>query len=429
MNRFPHCILLSAAIFLFAWSASGQDAKPVYQGQNPIRSVDTSSRPIERQTRQVFEFEEDGVFFSNDFDGARLNGIKRTGENTFTITITPENFPINMSPWYAFQVWSEQDEEVAVHLEYPNPAYARHRYSPWISMDGQSWRLLEDERIVKGEMIGRDAFRLRPKHIVMTLDIDEAPMWVSAQELQTSSHVFAWMDQLAEQNGIETEAFGKSVEGRPLRILKMGNTDSQQLILVISRQHPPEVTGYLAMKAFVEKLADGSDLSTKFRQQYGIYVAPLMNPDGVDHGHWRHNVGGIDLNRDWLDFNQPETKALSNYLKELERDEGAMFLFGIDFHSTWDDIYYPNARTFTDTHRTGLVWDWLDRIQDAIPDYKPNILPSTSMDQPVTSKSYFYASHKMESITYEIGDNTPREFIALKGEVGAVELMKLLLED
>ena len=34
----------------------------------------------------------------------------------------------------------------------------------------------------------------------------------------------------------------------------------------------------------------------------------------------------------------------------------------------------------------------------------------------------------MEAIVYEIGDNTPRDFIRKKGEVAAVELMKLLSE-
>jgi hypothetical protein len=32
----------------------------------------------------------------------------------------------------------------------------------------------------------------------------------------------------------------------------------------------------------------------------------------------------------------------------------------------------------------------------------------------------------MEAIVFEIGDNTPRDFIHKKGEVGAIELMKLL---
>ena len=42
-----------------------------------------------------------------------------------------------------------------------------------------------------------------------------------------------------------------------------------------------------------------------------VIVYPLMNPDGVDEGHWRHNTGGIDLNRDWAHYNQPETRQVA----------------------------------------------------------------------------------------------------------------------
>jgi hypothetical protein len=33
----------------------------------------------------------------------------------------------------------------------------------------------------------------------------------------------------------------------------------------------------------------------------------------------------------------------------------------------------------------------------------------------------------MEAIVFEIGDNTPRDFIRRKGEVAAVEMMRLLI--
>jgi hypothetical protein len=33
----------------------------------------------------------------------------------------------------------------------------------------------------------------------------------------------------------------------------------------------------------------------------------------------------------------------------------------------------------------------------------------------------------MEAIVFEIGDNTPRDFIKKKGRVGAEEIMKLLI--
>ena len=65
-----------------------------------------------------------------------------------------------------------------------------------------------------------------------------------------------------------------------------------------------------------------------------------MNPDGVDNGHWRHNANGVDLNRDWTGFNQPETSNIKNFLKKKTK-EGYDFTLGVDFHSTWQDVYIP----------------------------------------------------------------------------------------
>ncbi|NNF01019.1 MAG: hypothetical protein HKN25_18525 [Pyrinomonadaceae bacterium] len=282
-------------------------------------------------------------------------------------------------------------------------------------------RITEEE---KGE--GLTGASSRPKRIIMRLKTHKKPLWVSAQELQTSKHVFRWMDRIAKKSFVRKAEVGKSKEGRPLRMLQIGNKNSAKMMLVISRQHPPEVTGYFAMKAFVEKLVDRSRLSKKFRKDWGIYVIPLMNPDGVDNGHWRHSAGGIDLNRDWTQFNQPEGLAVSEFLKKRERETGGKFYFGIDFHSTWDDIYYPMDKSFKG-NMPDLVYDWMESIKKAIPKYEPNIRPNTRPKPAIVSRNYFYFSHGMEAIVFEIGDNTPRKFIKKKGKVGAVELMKLML--
>lgn len=417
------------SIFLFLAilvSAFGQDSKPVFQGQPPVQPVETTSRPIEKQEKREFSFETDQVYFSNQFDGARLNQIWRDSDNNYTITITPENTPINMSPWYAFRIWSKKKKEIFVKLVYPE--FAKHRYSPLISKDGKKWKPLETNRIEEFEKGTADfGPESRPKSITMRLKVGKKPLWISAQELQNSTQVFAWMDKIAQKNKFKIEEIGKSTEVRPLRMLKIGNLDSKNMILVISRQHPPEVTGYFAMQAFVEKIADKSKLSKDFRKNWAIYVVPLMNPDGVDNGNWRHNTGGIDLNRDWSAFNQPETTAVREFLKKREQETGGKFYFGIDFHSTWDDIYYPMDKKFTG-NMPNLVWDWLESIKKAIPNYEPNIKPNDKLEPTVVSRNYFLAAHGMEAIVFEIGDNTPRDFIKKKGQVGAIELMKLMLE-
>jgi murein tripeptide amidase MpaA len=416
----------SLALLLAALLQLGlaQDPRPVFQGSTSV-AVDTTSRPISKQEKREFSFEADQVTFSNQFDGARLTQIARTGENAYTITITPENAPVNMSPWYAFQVLSRRKKDIFVTLEYPE--FARHRYSPQVSKNGRDWKPLDTSRI---EEIGRDpndkSFEARPKSARIRLSVGKDPLWISAQELQNSGQVFGWMDRLARKKRLKIEEIGKSTEGRPIRLMTVGNPNAKKFVMVISRQHPPEVTGYFAMQAFDERIAFKSKLSNQFRKDWAMFVVPLMNPDGVDNGQWRHNGGGIDLNRDWAAFNQPETRAVRDFLKRKEAESGGKFYFGIDFHSTWDDIYYPFEKRFTQTNAPGLMWNWLDAITKSIPNYKPNIRPNEKPEPTIVSRNYFMIAHRMEAIVFEIGDNTPRGFIRTKGEAGADELMKLL---
>jgi len=414
--------LFSLYLLLFLWFAAVPQAQ---FAQEPAQAVDTTTRPVEKQTKRVFEFSADGVSFSNEFDGARLNGVARLGDGQYAVTITPENAPINPSPWYAFKVWAKNKKEISIRLVYPEGS--RHRYDPQLSTDGRKWKYLDQSFITEIEKgTGTSGPSSRPKSIVMRLQIGRKPLWVSAQELTNSTRVFAWIAQTARKKKALLEDIGRSIEGRPLRMLKFGDLESKKNILIISRQHPPEVTGYFAMQAFVDDLLDDSKLSKQFRREYAIFVIPLMNPDGVDNGHWRHNMGGIDLNRDWTTFNQPEGRQVSEFLKKREAETGGKFYFGIDFHSTWNDIYYPMTPD-NPGNMPNLVQDWLVAIKKALPGYEPNIQANNRLRPAIVSRNYFLASHGMEAIVFEIGDNTPRDFIKKKGEVGAEELMKLML--
>ena len=174
-------------------------------------------------------------------------------------------------------------------------------------------------------------------------------------------------------------------------------------------------------------MASDSRLAKKFRKKFTVYVVPLMNPDGVDNGHWRHSKGGIDLNRDWSNFNQPETSAVKAFMEERLETTKGKFYFGIDFHSTWDDIYYtvdPKLKG----NMPGLVPDWLAKVKELIPDYDPNIKPNDQLIPTAVSRNYFFVEHGAEALVFEVGDNTPRDFLREKARLSAIALMELMLE-
>ncbi len=416
-------ILLILTSFI-ALQAAAQ--KPKFEGQPPINIVNTASRPIQKQWKGNATFADSDIVFSNDFEGARLNGILKNNDSTFTALITSENTPINISPWYAFKVWTAEKQAIDLVLTYQETA--KHRYYPRLSNDGIHWSSLDPVNYTEYEKGDKDfGPGSLPVSVKMRLEIGPDTLWVSGQELETSSRVSSWADSLSQKTYVQKNSIGKSEQGRDLNMLTLGDPESKNMLIVISRQHPPEVTGYLAMKAFVENLSSDSKLARKFRKKFTTYVIPIMNPDGVDNGHWRHNAGGIDLNRDWADFNQPETRAVKKFMETKINETQGKFYFGIDFHSTWDDIYYtidPKLKG----NMPNLVYDWLDTLKKQIDGYDPNIKPSDQIQPTTVSRNYFFAVHGAEALVFEIGDNTPRQFIKEKGRISANILMELMLK-
>ena len=85
---------------------------------------------------------------------------------------------------------------------------------------------------------------------------------------------------------------GETNLGRPIWVLDItkGSPKDKPLLLFFTRQHPPEVTGYFAFKSFVEELINNNPVAELFLNKYRVLAFPLVNPDGVDLGHWRHNA-------------------------------------------------------------------------------------------------------------------------------------------
>ena len=110
--------LFLLAIIIFTGSCRQETQ---WEGQEPITKVSTQSVPIQLQYKGAFNLGK-GIFISNEFDGARLNGAVRSNDSLVTLLISPENSPINMSPWYAFKIWSENGSEVYLKLTYPETA-------------------------------------------------------------------------------------------------------------------------------------------------------------------------------------------------------------------------------------------------------------------------------------------------------------------
>lgn len=405
-NIFAYFLLFSIIIF-------SQSCKPRLVGEtyDPPGSTDTRNKTIALQTRATYT--QDDVFASNEFIGARLNGFEKVSPQTYKAMILPENHPINNSAWYAFKLWSPKSQTITLNLTY---RHGKHRYYPKTSTNGQTWARLDTAKFEK----------LNDTTATLILDIGTDTLWVAAQELKTSKETKTWANKLSEQPHVFVETVGESKLGRPMTMMTVMNEKARakNVIIVLGRQHPPEVTGHLAMEAFVETVASDSDLAKRFREQFQVLVFPLVNPDGVDNGHWRHSAGGIDLNRDWVNFHQEETSAIKKFL--TKRIKGDMKVwFGFDFHSTSEDILYTILDSVV-PRQNSVVQPWLNGIKERMPEDEWYEEPY-DITSPI-SKNWIYKTFNAEAVTYEVGDEMDRDYLKKKARISAEVMMEVLLD-
>jgi len=266
--------------------------------------------------------------------------------------------------------------------------------------------------------------------VTVKLNLTKDPIIVAAQEIQSSTDVKNWYSNLArgKESFVRIRSIGTSTLGRNLPVLDIyrGSKKNKDIVVLLTRQHPPEVTGYYAFQEFLETLLSESKLANKFFDTYRILAFPIMNPDGVDLGHWRHNAGGVDTNRDWSLYRQPEIKQTTGFItKELKKNNSNLIL-GLDFHSTWYDVFYTN-KIREGTSLPSFIDNWFAALEKNIMGYKVNEKMANST-KPV-SKGWFLYGHKAVGITYEIGDQTSKVEIEKIGRVSAEQMMKILLKE
>lgn len=376
--------------------------------------VDTTSKPIVYQVRKDYELKDLGIYASNNFDGARLNGFELENDSTAFVIINPENQPINNSPYYAFKTWSSSPKDFYFTFVYPKGF--KHRYVPKLFRNG-IWQTIDSTQIF-----------LKDSIVSIKLNLSTTPLLVAAQEIQSSTDVQDWYENLATENKglVKVKSFGETTLGRNLPVLdiSLGNDLGKEVIILLTRQHPPEVTGYYAFQNFLKTILSGSEQSKLFLKRFRVLAFPIMNPDGVDLGHWRHNAGGVDTNRDWSRYEQPEIEQAVTFIHKTLKKNKSKILLGLDFHSTWYDVFYTNESR-EGTTLPDFEKQWFSALELNIPDYKVNEMASNSK-KPV-SKGWFLYGNTAVGITYEIGDATPIDKIELIGRVSAEEMMRILL--
>jgi len=353
-----------------------------------------------------------GFLIDDRFEGGNFYECTVTSARSATLEIRPEDAPpINRSPWYAFRLSPKSDEPITVRLDFTD-GYAR--YWPKLSADGRNWRRAPESTVTM--LDDGNAMQLR-------LDVDGPRLFVAAQELLTSGFYDPWIDDIRDSPAVEVSLLSRSIDGRPIYVAQ--SAPRREVVYLIGRQHPPEISGALAMRPFIDTVLADTELARAFRERYMLVIIPLINPDGVAAGHWRHNLDGTDLNRDWGPFLQPETQGAKRLVDQLDA-EGRRPALMLDFHSTRASLFYtqlPEESSWTIDFAT----EWFARFRERRSDFefKHDQRPRSGQ---ANTKNFFFDRYRIPAYTYEIGDEEDRAVIADTTPVFAEEMMRLMLE-
>ncbi|MDA8744532.1 M14 family zinc carboxypeptidase [Rubripirellula amarantea] len=116
---------------------------------------------------------------------------------------------------------------------------------------------------------------------------------------------------------VEITPIGKTVQGRPLEIIRVGDAEAANRVFMRARAHPWEAGGNWVVEGMIRHLIEdrGTNRPSYF-DSFCLYVMPMANKDGVAMGRSRFNMFGKDLNRDW---DAPADAALCPENDALER--------------------------------------------------------------------------------------------------------------
>lgn len=130
--------------------------------------------------------------------------------------------------------------------------------------------------------------------------------------------------------GFKVEQAGQSYQGRSINLVSIGRGPLTALLW--SQMHGNEATATMAMLDIFNYLGQTESKSVQqLLDQVTLYFIPMLNPDGAELFQ-RRTSQGIDMNRDALRLQCPESRILKEVRDRLQPD------FGFNLHD--QNIYY-----------------------------------------------------------------------------------------
>ncbi|WP_299799582.1 M14 metallopeptidase family protein [uncultured Maribacter sp.] len=144
------------------------------------------------------------------------------------------------------------------------------------------------------------------------------------------------IDNLSANSKFKVHTVGKSIGGKDLSLISIGKGETD--VFLWSQMHGDEPTATQAIFDILN-FFDSPDFKKEkeaILANLTVHFLPMLNPDGAEL-YQRRNLLGIDINRDALRLQSPESQTLKRVRDSLDAD------FGFNLHD--QSTYYNAERT------------------------------------------------------------------------------------
>ncbi len=204
----------------------------------------------------------------------------------------------------------------------PGPAVSKKSIC-YVSPDGKRWK------VIPAEFIEGHALRIR-------VHLDGDSLYLARLEPYRVSDLERLLGEIRGHRLVEITPIGKTVEGRPLEIVRVGDPKAEFRVLLRARAHAWEPGGNWVLQGLIRALLQDDEVSRKCLKRYCLYAMPMANKDAVARGLTRFNMLGRDLNRNWDKPSDPllapENYALETWIRGMIR-QGKPLDFAMDLHN------------------------------------------------------------------------------------------------
>ena len=274
------------------------------------------------------------------FDSGNIEVLSTTGA-TARLAIRKDHSS-DFFQWFHFRVCGAAGRELTLKITgLEGSAYPGGwpDYNAAVSEDRDYWGRAASS-YDKGEDGGTLTIRYTPQADLVWFAYFAPYSWERHQDLIADT---------AASDGVSYRCLGRSIEGRTIDCLEMGEGETQ--VWLYARQHPGETMAEWWMEGALGCLTDPADpVGRVLRAKARIHVVPNANPDGSVRGHLRTNAVGVNLNREWHEPSMeksPEVLAIRNAMDasgvdvamDVHGDEAipAVFIAGFNGIPSWTD--------------------------------------------------------------------------------------------